>query len=305
MNKKKVWEAAKTPLKILVTGALLYFVFQKIDLEEVRAVYGQSRPLYFLLAVFAFFCSQVVSSHRLLGFFRAKGLRLPFWYNLKLYLLGMFYNLFLPGGIGGDGYKIYLLRNRYSFSGKKLLTAIFLDRLSGLWALVCIAALFLFLLPEILLPPIPTLLAFVAGTLVYLAVWVRLFGIQLKIALAGHLKALVVQGLQVITVVVILLALNFEGALLPYLLTFLVSSLVAIFPFTVGGLGAREYVFVVAAGILAMNESMAVSLSLAFYLVSALVALGGLYFVFRTNEFSPIPAKKELEEDELAAAQNT
>jgi glycosyltransferase 2 family protein len=305
MNKKKVWEVLKTPLKILVTGALLYFVFQKIDLEAVRGVYGQSRPLYFLLAIFTFFCSQVVSSYRLLGFFRAKGMHLRFWYNLKLYLLGMFYNLFLPGGIGGDGYKIYLLRNRYSFSGKKLLTAIFLDRLSGLWALACIAALFLFLIPEILLPPILTLLAFVAGTLVYLVAWVRLFGIKLTTTISGHLKALLVQTLQLMTVIVILLALNFEGAFLPYLLTFLVSSLVAIFPFTVGGLGAREYVFVVAAGVLQMDENMAVSLSLAFYLVSALVALGGIYFVFRTNEFSPIPAKKELAEDELAAAQNT
>lgn len=302
MDKKKVWDVLKTPLKILVTGALLYFVFQKIELKEVRAVYSQSNPLYFLLAIFTFFCSQVISSHRLLGFFRAKGLQLAFGYNLKLYLLGMFYNLFLPGGIGGDGYKVYVLRTKFDVSAKKLITAIFADRLSGLWAMAFLAMLFVFYMPEIVLPATPILLAFAAGTLLYLFIAVRLLGIDLATAINGHLKALLVQGLQVVTVVVILQALNFKSDMLPYLLTFLVSSLVAIFPFTIGGLGAREYVFVLAAGVLPMEEGIAVSLSLAFYLVSAVVALAGVYFLFRSNEFRSIPDKKEMEEKDALVA---
>jgi len=34
----------------------------------------------------------------------------------------MFYNLFLPGGIGGDGYKIYLLNKLSNKSIKSLTT---------------------------------------------------------------------------------------------------------------------------------------------------------------------------------------
>ncbi|MBD1396923.1 flippase-like domain-containing protein [Pontibacter sp. JH31] len=307
MDKKQVWDVLKTPLKLVVTGSLLYFVSQKIELEEVKGVYRQSEPLYLLLAVFTFFCSQIVSSFRLLGFFRAKGIDLTFKYNLKLYLLGMFYNLFLPGGIGGDGYKIYLLSSKFNFSTRTLLAAIFLDRLSGLWALSCLAALFLIFIPEIARSPILILTTLGTGTLMYLFVSIRLSGIALSTALAAHLKALLVQALQVATVMLILMALNFEGNYLPYLLTFLVSSLVAIFPLSVGGLGAREYVFVLAASLLQMDKNLAVTLSLTFYLVSAVVALGGVYFVFSSKEFSLIPGKKkpETEKEELAPVRNT
>ncbi|MDX5418667.1 MAG: flippase-like domain-containing protein [Hymenobacteraceae bacterium] len=306
MDKKKVWGALKTPLKVVVTGSLLYFVFQKIDLEEVRGVYRQSNPLYLLVAVLTFLCSQVVSSFRLLGFFRAKGIDLTFGYNLKLYLLGMFYNMFLPGGIGGDGYKIYLLRNRYSFSTPKLLSSIFMDRLSGLWALTCLATLFLLFKPEIKLPPTLIAATFGSGTLVYFFVSIKLSGISLSTSLTAHLKALLVQALQLVTVVMILQALNFEGNYLPYLLTFLVSSLVAIFPFTIGGLGAREYVFVLATGVLLMDKNLAVTLSLSFYLISAVVAMGGIYFVFWSKDFSPIPEQNNMEakKEELATVQN-
>jgi hypothetical protein len=36
------------------------------------------------------------------------GLKLNPKYNLRLYFLGLFYNVLLPGGIGGDGYKIFM-----------------------------------------------------------------------------------------------------------------------------------------------------------------------------------------------------
>lgn len=58
-------------------------------------------------------------------------IRIPNLQNLKLYALGMFYNLFLPGGSGGDGYKVYLLRKLYKAPVKHLLSAVLLDRING------------------------------------------------------------------------------------------------------------------------------------------------------------------------------
>lgn len=55
--------------------------------------------------------SKIISSIRLNRYFKDINLSLSQTYNLKLYYLGMFYNLFLPGGIGGDGYKIYIIKN--------------------------------------------------------------------------------------------------------------------------------------------------------------------------------------------------
>ncbi len=76
---------------------------------------------------------------RLNIYFSAIDLKLKEKTNLQLYLLGMFYNLFLPGGIGGDGYKIYLLQKNYQTGTKRILGAVLSDRISGMVALVVLA----------------------------------------------------------------------------------------------------------------------------------------------------------------------
>jgi hypothetical protein len=40
----------------------------------------------------------------------------------------MFYNLFLPGAISGDAYKVVLLTRKYDVSYKKITAAVLLDR---------------------------------------------------------------------------------------------------------------------------------------------------------------------------------
>ena len=58
--------------------------------------------------------------------------------NFILYLLGIFYNFFIPGGFGGDAYKFYLMNKNYNWDLKKLFKLLVFDRLIGLGALVCI-----------------------------------------------------------------------------------------------------------------------------------------------------------------------
>src|SRR5690606_35650431 len=111
-----------------------YLVFSKVSLKDLKEAVTESDPGFFVLAFLAFVVSQIITSMRLNGLFRGIGLQISERYNFKLYLLGMFYNLFLPGGIGGDGYKIFFLRRKFGVKARRLLMAIFFDRLSGLWA---------------------------------------------------------------------------------------------------------------------------------------------------------------------------
>src|SRR6476646_11862338 len=69
-------------------------------------------------------------------------MHLPEWRNIKLYWMGMFYNLFLPGSISGDAYKVVLLKKRYDSSYKKTSAAVLLDRFSGLLALGLIMSVY-------------------------------------------------------------------------------------------------------------------------------------------------------------------
>ena len=128
--KETLWSITKLVLKIVITAALLYYVFSKVPFSAVKIRFVQANYWWMLAGVFFYFLSMIASSWRLLSFFKSINLRLDPKFNFRLYLLGIFYNFLLPGGIGGDGYKIYLLNKTYKLPAKKVFWAIFFDRLS-------------------------------------------------------------------------------------------------------------------------------------------------------------------------------
>jgi len=297
MEKKKIWNILKTLLKISITGLSLYLVSREVEFKDLSDAFDKSNPVFLFLAFIAFVISQLISSSRLNTFFKGIGLKISETYNFKIYLLGMFYNLFLPGGIGGDGYKIFLLRKKFEIKGRRLFQAIFFDRLSGLWALGLIISALVIFIPHLGIPNWVPVLVVAAGTVVYYAVMRKFFSDYSKQFVLSHIKALMVQSMQVISVILLLYALNFEGKFSPYLFMFLISSLVAIFPFTVGGLGARELVFVYGAQYFQMDQHLAVIISLLFYCISALLSFSGIYFVFHPQKIgvNKIDLKEDIE----------
>lgn len=295
MDKKKIWNIVKLLLKISVTGLSLYLVSKKVEISDLKEAFSKSNPIYLFLAFIAFVISQMISSSRLNTFFKGIGLNISEIFNFKIYLLGMFYNLFLPGGIGGDGYKIFLLRKKFEIKGRRLFQAIFFDRLSGLWALGLIISALVIFIPYLGIPNGVPVIVVALGTVIYFLVMRRFFKDYSHRFILTHIKALLVQSMQVVAVILLLYALNFNGKFSPYLFMFLISSLVAIFPFTVGGLGARELVFVYGAQYFHMDQHLAVIISLLFYCISAILSFSGIYFVFHPQE---IGVKKiELKQD--------
>ena len=129
MEKSKIWEIIKNIFKVLITVAALYWVSTKISFKELTEVLKNSNPLYLFFALLAYIGSILVASSRLNSFFKAIGLQLTERYNFRLYQLGLLYNFFLPGGIGGDGYKIFFLKKNFQISRRKVLGAVFFDRL--------------------------------------------------------------------------------------------------------------------------------------------------------------------------------
>ncbi len=319
----KIWRITKTVLKICITAVALYWVFSKVEadyreqaLENIeagsdefplsfwefikQAILG-SNPIFLVLAFTAYCCSVLIASSRLNGFFKGVGLELSERYNFKLYLLGLFYNLFLPGGVGGDGYKIYFLRRKFKVKGRKLLSAVFFDRLSGLWALCLITSALVIFIPRLQIPNEIPIVIVVLGSVAYYAIIRRYFSDYSKRFIFTHFKALGVQSMQVICAIFLLYALGFEGKFSPYLFMFLLSSLVAVVPFTVGGLGAREMVFVFGAEYFQLDVHLAVLISLLFYLTSASLAVFGSYFIFRPRGLGEdkLPPAAEAELDNM------
>ena len=105
--------------KLAFMAGALWLVARHLDLPALARTLRHARPGWLVVAVALFVASKLIASVRLNRFFQAIDLNISESYNLRLYWLGMFYNLFLPGGIGGDGYKVYLLGRQ--FPGKNRL----------------------------------------------------------------------------------------------------------------------------------------------------------------------------------------
>jgi uncharacterized membrane protein YbhN (UPF0104 family) len=271
----------KTGLKLLLTGLALYLVFRKIDTAQLLEVLKTANWAWLIPAIVIFVGSKVATAIRLNLYFRNIGLYISEWHNWRLYLVGMFYNLFLPGGIGGDGYKIYILNRQYQIPVKSLVQASILDRLGGMVAILFL--LLVLILPVNLALPIPSRLlpewlVVIMAMLVFPAFWLvqRIF---FKAFLPSFWKAnvwsMAGQLAQLVCAWLILKSLGVTEHFLAYQMVFLLSSIVAVLPLTIGGVGARELVFVYAHEYAGIDEATAVAFSLIFFIITAAVSLVG------------------------------
>ena len=280
MDKSKLKNYLKLLLRLAVSLAALIFVFSKIDFIEVISTYRSVNFIYLLLAVVFFILSKIISAYRLNLFFRSVDLELSDRYNLKLYLLGMFYNLFLPGGVGGDGYKIFYLGKEFGIKKSKVLWAVLLDRISGVISLFILVIIFSYFIIINISFPYEYFIWILIPVIIVVFLWIikSYLPYFTSIFWKASFQALAVQVAQVVCALLILVALGTPDMVMNYLFIFLISSIVAMLPISIGGMGLRELTFLYGAGILNLNTEISVALSLMFYLISVFVSLSGVYY---------------------------
>ncbi|MFW5780952.1 MAG: lysylphosphatidylglycerol synthase transmembrane domain-containing protein [Bacteroidota bacterium] len=279
--KLKINRHVKSFIKVILSFAALYFVYTKIDIKEVINVYRQSNPFFLVIALLFFTISKIIAAYRLNGYLKAIDIFISETANLRLYLLGMFYNLFLPGGIGGDGYKIYLLNRHFNVKARRIFWAIFFDRLNGVLALVILATLFFYFLGGLVMVKWFLWILIPLGIFVFYYIIRRFFSYFRKIVMPGTFQSLLVQVSQTLSAFFIMLALGIDNYHVAYLFIFLLSSIIAMMPVTIGGIGSREIAFLYGAKMLALNTSVSVALSLMFYLITLLVSFFGIFLSFK------------------------
>lgn len=283
-NKKPLFTLA---LKLALSLLALSYVLGHVDLRELGRLLARSSPLWLLTALLLFNLSKIVSSLRLNRFFKTLGINLTESDALRLYYIGMFYNLFLPGGIGGDGYKIYLLKTHRQGELKGLLAATLLDRLSGLAPLLFFAGI-LFLLstyPRNFPRLVP--LDWLGLALVFPLLWGLyrfLFPRFRSVFFPTTFLGILTQLFQLAAAWAIARALGLEEHLVEVLTLFLLSSVAAVLPISVGGVGIREFVFLTGFGLLGLSPDPGVAFSLLFFLITALSSLTGLFLKHRLEE---------------------
>jgi glycosyltransferase 2 family protein len=266
-------------LKVVLTLASLAYIFYKVPFSDLWLLVKNVEPNGLVMAFVFFVISKIVSSHRQWVILARAGTMVEYRYNLKLYWLGMFYNQFLPSGIGGDAYKMLHLAQEYGESKKKMASLLFLDRLSGLMALVVLAiGLLAFILP--FQYKIVCVLFVPLGYVVYAQV-LRLVGYRSHLlGLDTELLSVMVQLAQLASAWFLLCSFGTTQLNLHYLFLFLCSSVASVLPISVGGLGLRELVFLTGANYLDISKEIAVGLGFLFYGISFLASAWGLVYVF-------------------------
>ena len=273
-------------LKLGVSGFAIWWVLSQISFKAVLGVISTANIYYLAGAIFFLFVSFVFQAFRQNLSFRNTGANLSQRLNIKVYWLGMFYNLFLPGGIGGDGYKVYLV-NKYRKNGlKKNIGTMLVNRISGLVAIGMITVGLYYLagtpftngstawIKNVMWMGIPLVYIF------YLFVLKFFFKSFFKIHTGLLWWSLALQLMQFMSALFILYSFHLTTDFFDYLFLFFVSAIATALPITIGGIGAREMVFLVGAKTLGLNNELCIALSLMFFLMSALLSFGGLYWVF-------------------------
>jgi glycosyltransferase 2 family protein len=274
-NKKLI----KALVQAAMTVAALYIVLGKIDLQRLMTIVSQANPWYLAVAVLFFNISKIINAIRLNRYFQAIGLKLSQWYNLKLYYLGMFYNLFLPGGVGGDGYKIFILKKNHDITVINVFNAVFWDRVSGIFALIFLSAIlllpsrFTLLYPEQVHWFWGVAIAAYPLSLLLTRVLYRQF---MPVFLVTAVESILIQLTQLISAWFILMAISATSNQIDYLAIFLISSVATILPLTIGGAGAREVTFFYALRHLGLDTNTGIALSLIFFVISAVSSLAGV-----------------------------
>lgn len=257
---------------------LLYFVFTKIPFLDVAKLWKDVDLPFLAIAALFFLASQIVSTKRLQYYWLANGFNLSFRSNLELYFLGMFYNFFIPGGIGGDAYKVYLLNKKFGWNAKKLTASLFNDRLSGLLA-ICVLLLTLTLKAIDKQWIILIIILILLGITAAYFITAKFFQTFKNIFFKSFSLSLGVQILQILSFVLILKSLGLHSNFLAYSALFLASSVLSLVSFA--GIGIREMLFLQAARLFHSDTATAISASLLFTVITAFFSLFGLFFQLR------------------------
>ena len=269
----KVPSVLKAALRWAGTLAALSYVVWKTDFSGFNSQF----PIGAWMALlFFYFASKLLSAIRSKRLLECIHFKLNTTFNLKLYAKGMFYNLLLPGGVGGDAWKVWFLSKKRNLGWKETAGAFLYERLSGMAALLGLGGL-------LLLPKFPAYRALILALLLLalpLGWWLskRLFSAFHSEFLVGNTLSVGVQLLQGMGFLMLSYTVNAEELNVGLACAlFFLSSVASALPLSVGGIGARELLFLWLGPQTGLSGPEAIAVSFGVTLAHILVSLPGAF----------------------------
>jgi uncharacterized protein (TIRG00374 family) len=307
-------------VKVAVSLGLIAFLFYKLSparlLKQIEGVNIDE----LVVATAVFFVSVVMGAYQWHRLLRAGGIELRFPTTFRVYFVGIFFNNFLPAGVGGDVVKIYDV-TKVGNDPYQVFAITMLDRVIGIAGL-CVLALVaslgllatsglenLYLYIVIFIGCVAPVLALVLNRRLSRAVRsllgrIRFWGLGGRFDIVfGHLGgfrrlrlllaqltalAMAVQFLRVVTHVLVGRALGISFTPLNWIQFFVfvpLLSLLMILPISINGLGVREGAGILLFTQIGLSKEQALLMELITYAIMVVVSfLGGFYFLRRNME---------------------
>jgi uncharacterized membrane protein YbhN (UPF0104 family) len=278
-------------LKITVIAACFAVIYSKADTTKIAQYLSMVNPLAILLSYAILTLAQFISALRTQYYFRQEGLHLKKKFTVGLYFVGMLFNNVLPGGIGGDGYKLYLVNKLANFPRMYILRIFISERASGLFALLLLGFLIApfsevsskFSYANVLI--IPALLITTAGYFTSIKILLKE---KPKTAIGAMPYSLVIQLLGIAIILTIFFGTginsNNSSETNSYIILFLISSVLSILPISIGGVGLRELTFMYGGALLGLNPELGITIAIVYIAVNLLCSLNGLIFWHRLEK---------------------
>ncbi|EDM23453.1 lysylphosphatidylglycerol synthase transmembrane domain-containing protein [Caminibacter mediatlanticus] len=265
-------KSIKLIVKIIFIVSAFLIIFNKIDLNKVKTI-QINYPLLLFLAFIFFNLSQIISALRIHKYLKNINVTPTLKKQIMLYYVGMFYNTLLPGGIGGDAYKTYKFQKSYNKSYTKIIKALLIDRISGLFAIFvligCLIGLssfkkYLFLIALIFSP----IILYFIQTIFFK-----------EFSFYPFIYSLIIQILQGFSFILILLSLGINTNLIDFLILFYISSIISVIPISIGGVGLRELTFLYGLSLLNLDPTIGVVGAFLFFIISLISSAFGIIFI--------------------------
>lgn len=129
-----------TALQILATIAILAWFFRDpATTHAMMDALKQAKPGWIFAAFLVFAGIEVFAVARWQVLLKVQGITLSWLRIAGLMMIGLFFNIFMPGGTGGDVAKVYYLLKETPGREPAALLAVLMDRIVGLMAVIVLA----------------------------------------------------------------------------------------------------------------------------------------------------------------------
>ncbi len=308
-------------IKILISIILVVFLLAKLGLRDIASQFTAANLWWLVVGIIAFTLSNLLGSFQWHLLMKARGIEIPLMKVISYYYVGLFFNNFLIGYVGGDAIRIYDV-SKSSGNSSHAISTVFFDRLLGFVMLTTLALVsgvawrnifhsklvifvlliifacwvisFIVLFNERFAERIGWIFQFVFSRKVKNKIReiyssINSFKHDKKLIISVLVISFIVQNLRILVHIYAALSLGIEIHIKYFFIFIPVIALLSSLPISIGGIGIRE-----GSGVALFSQinsfppQAIVAMEFLSYLIGLLTTIpGGLIFMLRAEKMQP------------------